>query len=89
MAAILQVSDPIGNEGLPAKPVSKIRPYTSRGVRRLRSVKSEGKEKPFYLIYGVNREIVAGIADLGSVLCNRMITDRAVVAHDEAQQAYL
>lgn len=89
MVAILQVFDPIGNEGLPAKPVSKIRPHTSRGVRRLRSVKSEGEEKPFYLIYRVDCEIIAGIADLGSVLCNRMITDRAIVAHDEAQQAYL
>lgn len=72
-----------------SEPVSKIRSYTSREVKRLRSVKSKGEKKPFYLIYGVDREIVAGIADLRSVLCDRMIADRTVVAHDEAQQAYL
>jgi len=51
-----------------------------------------GKEwrwgETFYLIYGVDCEIVASI-DLGSVLYHRMIANRAVVAQDEAQQAYL
>jgi len=51
--------------------------------------KNEDEEKSFYLIYGVNREIVADTANLRSVFYDRMITDRAVVAHDEAQQAYL
>lgn len=46
---------------------------------------SEGKKISFYLIYGVGRGIVAGVADLRGVLWgDRMIADRAVVAHNEA-----
>lgn len=52
-------------------------------------MKTRGKTFFFYLIYGVDREIVADTADLGSVFYDRMFTDRAVVAHDETQQAYL
>lgn len=43
----------------------------------------------FYLIYDVDGEIVAGAVELRDVLRDRVIADRAVVAHDEAQQAYL
>lgn len=47
------------------------------------------KERPLYLIYGAGRGIVVGVDDLRDVLRDRVIADRAVVAHDEAQQAYL
>lgn len=42
-----------------------------------------------YLIHGVGGEVVACVADLRDVVRDRVIADRAVVAHDEAQQAYL
>lgn len=44
----------------------------------------EVRIKSSYLIYSVGRIIVAAVSDFWSVLCDWMIADCAVVAHDEA-----
>lgn len=61
------------------------------GIKRSRSAERERAriKRSFYLIYGIGRGIIAGVADLRGVLRDRMIADGAVVAHDEAQQIYL
>lgn len=50
---------------------------------------SQDKKESSYLIYGIGRGIIAGVADVRGIFCDRMIADSAVVAHDEAQQIYL
>lgn len=42
---ILQVFDPMENEGLPSEVVTKTRPHMSRGVKRSRSTKKERVER--------------------------------------------
>lgn len=75
------------NEGLPSELVTKIRLHVLREVKRS-AKKTRGKKK-FYLIYGVGCGKVSDVDDLRGVLCDRMIADCAVVAHDKTQQAYL
>lgn len=59
-------------------------------IKRSRSTKrAKVKKISSYLIYGIGRGIIAGVADVRGIFCDRMIADSAVVAHDEAQQIYL